>query len=300
MSITAPADKRFKRAHLRPARQHAGRASWRWRLARWAVVVMIAGAAGYRLTTLAADAGVLRVSHIVIQGNRRLSNGEVLALLDGLRGESILTADLRQWRERLLSSPWVRDAALRRVLPSTVDVMVAEREPLGIGRFGSGLYLVDERGAIIDEYGPNYAEFDLPIIDGLAAPSTEGRLAIDSARADLAMRLLCAVRTRSLGRRISQVDVTDAQNAVVMLDGDPALIRLGVDHFSERLQSYVDLAPALRERVSEIDYVDLRFDERVYVRPAAPSAARSIGAVDGAAGPSSNRPPKGGRGSNVG
>ena len=38
--------------------------------------------------------------------------------------------------------------------------------------------------------------------------------------------------------------------------------------FLERLQSYVDLAPALRERVSEIDYVDLRFGERVYVRPA--------------------------------
>ena len=36
---------------------------------------------------------------------------------------------------------------------------------------------------------------------------------------------------------------------------------------SLEMQSYVDLAPALRDRVPEIDYVDLRFDERVYVRP---------------------------------
>ena len=35
----------------------------------------------------------------------------------------------------------------------------------------------------------------------------------------------------------------------------------------ERLQSYLDLLPALRERIPDIDYVDLRFDERVYVRP---------------------------------
>ena len=35
----------------------------------------------------------------------------------------------------------------------------------------------------------------------------------------------------------------------------------------ERVQSYIDLTPALRERIPEIDYVDLRFDERVYVRP---------------------------------
>ena len=40
---------------------------------------------------------------------------------------------------------------------------------MGIGRIGDGLYLIDQRGAIIDEFGPNYAEFDLPIIDGLAA-----------------------------------------------------------------------------------------------------------------------------------
>jgi len=87
---------------------------------------------------------------------------------------------------------------------------------------------------------------------------------------------------------------------VVILDGDPAWIRLGDDHFFERLQSYLDLAPALRERVPKIDYVDLRFDERVYVRPAAPPSDRRSGGVDGASGPSSTRPPKGGRGSNSG
>ena len=42
----------------------------------------------------------------------------------------------------------------------------------------------------------------------------------------------------------------------------------GNERFVERLQSYYELAPALRERVPDIDYVDLRFDERVYVRPA--------------------------------
>ncbi len=30
---------------------------------------------------------------------------------------------------------------------------------------------------------------------------------------------------------------------------------------------YLDLAPTLRERVTEIDYIDMRFDDRIYVRP---------------------------------
>ena len=134
------------------------------------------------------------------------------------------------------------------------------------------LYLVDDRGTVIDEYGPIYGDLDLPIIDGLSSDPREETT--DVYRAMLARRLLEALRARRMAGQISQIDVSDARNAVVLLQGDPTLIRLGSERFVERLQSYFELAPALRERVPEIDYVDLRFDERVYVRPAKKSAAR--------------------------
>jgi cell division septal protein FtsQ len=95
---------------------------------------------------------------------------------------------------------------------------------------------------------------------------------VDETRAALAARLLSSVAPYpDLARRISQIDVRDAHDAVVMLEGDGALIHVGDERFAERLQAYLELAPTLRARVPEIDYVDLRFDERVYVRPAATS-----------------------------
>jgi cell division septal protein FtsQ len=139
---------------------------------------------------------------------------------------------------------------------------------MGIGRIGDALYLIDQRGAIIDEFGPNYADFDLPIIDGLSAGPHAGGALIDDARAALAAKLLASVRDHpGLARRVSQIDVSDLRDVVVILKGDTAMVRIGVDQFAERLQSYIDLSPALREKVPDIDYVDLRFDERVYVRP---------------------------------
>ena len=68
-------------------------------------------------------------------------------------------------------------------------------------------------------------------------------------------------------KQVSQIDVANLHDAVVILDGDPALLHVGESDFAARLQQYLDLAPALRERVTAIDYVDLRFDERMYVRP---------------------------------
>ena len=271
MPVSAPSDKRFRRAHVTPARKTRliSRPSW-WGVARLSVLLALVMYGGYRAIELVLNAEALTITRINVSGNSRLSRGEVVALLDGVRGTNMLTVDLDAWRKKLLSSPWVADAAIRRVFPGTVSVVVSERQPMGIGRINDQLYLIDDRGGIIDEFGPNYAEFDLPVIDGLAAPPSDNGPLVDEPRAMLASRVLAALQLRpDLAKRISQIDVSDVRDAVLLLKNDTALVRVGSEQFAERLQSYLDLAPTLHERIAAIDYVDLRFDERVYVRPVA-------------------------------
>jgi cell division protein FtsQ len=273
MSVKAPSEKNFRRARVKPAKRKGGRAWISWRGTRAVVCAVLVIYAGYRAIDLVASASSLQVRRITVRGNVRLSAGEVQALVDGLRGTNILTADLAAYRRRLLASPWVADVALRRVLPSTVEVFVSERRPIGLSRLGNQLYLVDRQGMVIDEFGPKYSEFDVPIIDGLVRAGSAGEPALDPRRAELAARVIDAVADRTdLARRLSQIDVGDLHDVVVLLEGDAALVHLGEERFLERLQSYVDLAPVLRERVPDIDYVDLRFDSRVYVRPVAGKA----------------------------
>jgi cell division protein FtsQ len=278
MAVSAPNDRRFRRAHVSPARKR----SWRAFSRRGAAIAMVTAAvavfAAYRAVDLVMSAEALTVTRITVSGNTRLTYGEVEALLDGLSGRNMLLVSLDEWRQRVLTSPWVEDAALRRVLPGTVNVVIVEREPMGIGRIAGGLYLLDQHGGIIDDYGPHHANYDLPIIDGLAparrpVPSgVEGSAGdqplVDEGRAALASRVISSLQSRpELAGRVSQIDVSDPRDAVVILKNDTALVRIGDDQFAERLQSYLDLVAALREKVPQIDYVDLRFGERVYVRP---------------------------------
>jgi cell division protein FtsQ len=266
MSVAAPSDKRFRRAHVKPSRKRS-RQRRSWRLLRAAVVGVLSAYAIYRAGALLNQSSLLRVSHITVRDNGRLSTEDVIALVDGLKGRNILTLDLIAWRRRLLTSSWIEDAALRRILPSTVEVTIVERRPLGISRIGDRLYLVDSAGVVIDEYGPTYREIDLPIIRGLVSPGGSQDFAVNVERAELAARVLSSLSRRDIADRISEVDVTDPYNAAVILEGDPAVIKLGREDFLGRLQSYLELSAALRERVPDIDYVDLRFDQRVYVRP---------------------------------
>lgn len=269
MSMVAPpADRRFRRAQLRPARRVKAHVRRAFRVARTLGSVLLVLYGAWRGMELIAGAPMLRVAKVSVHGNQRLSTGEVLALVDGLAGRHIIGISLDEWRARLLGSSWVQDVALRRVLPGTVEIEVRERRPMAIGRIDSRLYLVDRTGVVIDEYGPQYADIDLPIVDGLVGASMVGRPIVDERRAELAGRLLGALAgRREIAARVSQIDVSDRRNAVVLLEGDTALLRLGDRDFIERIQSYMELASSLRERVEDIDYVDLRFDERVYVRP---------------------------------
>jgi cell division protein FtsQ len=250
---------------------------------RHVVAVVLPLLAAHQLAETVLTTGALAVRHVSIDGNTRVSRGEILTVLDGLQGTNILTLDIEAWRARLKRSPWVADATVRRIFPATVRVVLEEREPIGLGRIGEQVFLVDRTGTIIDEFGPGYATLDLPVIDGLAAGAHGGTTLVDPSRAALVWCLLQALaRSPHLAERVSQIDVTDVRDAAVILEGDPAVLRLGHERFGERLQLYVDAADTLRSRVEDIDYVDLRFGEHVYVRPR-PRGTRSPLAQEGPA-----------------
>jgi len=264
--VAVSADRRFHRAHVKPARR---RSIWRTvavALVKYTAVLAIGFAVASRGATFMSTSPLLQIRQIEPTGNHRLSSAAIRTVLADLHGENILFADLDHWRTKLMENAWVREASFKRSLPSSVEVVVQERAPIAVGRMGGRLYLVDERGVRIDEYGPQYGNLDLPIVDGFGSDARNQKT--DDAQGALAARLVMSLRQNpAIAARLSQVDVSDVHNASILLNDDPAELRVGEDHFLERVESYLSLSEALHQRVAEIDYVDLRFDGRVYVRP---------------------------------
>lgn len=260
------ADKRFRRPDVRPAKRR--RFSQRlWRLLCLGVILAVLVTGGVLASSRVVDARLMAVDRVVVQGNQRVSVQEIFALVGDVRGQSLLLVDLEQVRARLLDSPWVASVAVRRVLPSTIDVRLVEREPVAIARLGQQLYLVDGTGVIIDEYGPQHADFDLPIADGMAVTLESGGSGIDPARAQLVARFLSALAARpELRRSISQIDVSVGGNVAVLLNDDPTLLHLGDEQFVDRLRTYLEIRPTLMERMDDIESVDLRYGANVIAR----------------------------------
>jgi len=270
--VAVPSDRRFRRGELRPGRpsRFGPRVG---RLLRWGLVIGLAALAVSWATRHVIASPWTNVRTISVQGNSYLTRGEVDALVEGLLDQKIFDVNLEEYRRRVMDSPWVADVTVRRILPSTIELRIVERVPLAIARLGQQLYLVDRTGVIIDEFGPQYS-FDLPIVDGLVAPPSDHRPLVDAERVALLESFLKALDARQdLRGRLSQIDVRAPHNLVAMFDDDTAWLHLGESHFVERLVAYLELAPTLRNRFTAVDYVDLRFGDRVFVRSKGQTAA---------------------------
>ena len=73
------------------------------------------------------------------------------------------------------------------------------------------------------------------------------------------------VRTRNQTRRADGSYVKFDRNAVVLIDGERAELRLGDRQFLQRLQKYEELAPQLRDN-PPLEYYELRFGENNWVK----------------------------------
>ena len=246
-----------------------GARSWRARLwtgLRVGTLALVLIGSGWYVQDVMTSGEAFAVVRLRAIGNSRLSEGEIEGLLDGLKGRNIVTTALEPWRQRLLSSPWVREASLRRALPGTIEVRITERVPMAVARSGDTLLLIDEQGAVVDEFGPRYRSLDLPIVEGLMERAGKPAAA-DETRVAILAEALASLSDAGLLTRVSQLDVSNARNVGVMLMDDPTVLHLGHEAFGDRVRAYLDMKDRLVRMVEQVESVDLRFGNRVYVRP---------------------------------
>jgi len=202
----------------------------------------------------AADAG-LRVDEIFVTGRSQTPRDDLLAALRLDRGTPIFAFDPEAARERVEKLPWVRRAAVERMLPDTVLLHIEERKPLALWQNKGEFHLIDEDGSVILRTGLERFS-DLPIVVGPDAPAhAKALLETLQAEPELMDRVRAAVRVS--GRRWNLVLENGID--VQLPEDDPrgAWLRLAEYERQHRVL----------ER--DVEALDLRLPDRLIVRKAA-------------------------------
>ncbi|EKF20808.1 cell division protein FtsQ/DivIB [Nitratireductor pacificus] len=108
------------------------------------------------------------IAQVHVSGNRETSEIDVLQEV-GLDGWTALMGfDAEDARGRIAGLPWVESAAVRKVYPATLEVVITEKTPFAIWQQGNQLSLIEKDGSVIAPFaGGRYAA--LPMVIGMGA-----------------------------------------------------------------------------------------------------------------------------------
>lgn len=257
-------------------------------LRHFAVALVLVGAPAAALWW-SATSPRFDLAQVEVETARRVNREWVEERLAHLPGRNLVWMSMRSVERSLGDHPWIAGVEVSKSLPDRLRVAVVERQPVAILVAGGERSYVERTGRVI-----------APVGAGLAPPGEAGRAGEYLVLRELRLlpdREAALGRALEATRALSRVDHRAAQEwgaalAEVEVLGEedfrlrtaglrfPLLVEAGT--VERRVGALVARMPELLARVPEPGEVDLRFENRIIVRPGVASdTAAGPGPDDG-------------------
>lgn len=191
-----------------------------------------------------------------------VSRSDIERAVEPMLASGLVRVDLDALRRAALDVPGVREVAVRRVGPDSLEIWVVER--VAVARWGNGGYLEIDGTHFAPPAGGASAEA-LPVLSG---PEGRHRRVLD-------LHIALARALEPLGMRIDATELTPRGVLHATLGGGPRLVMrpAAVDRdFGTRARA---LATVMAGRLHDVERVDFRYPSGFAVRMKAHAAGGS-------------------------
>lgn len=198
------------------------------------------------------------VRRVTFIGNKHLTADELRVISGIRRNANLITLSGKKVSEKLLESPWIRSVSVRKEFPDTLSVTVSEVVPFALLDVNGRLFIINEKGELLEELKGNTIPF-LPIITGDPSRESEGL--------SEALTLAKAMNDMGLSSERDQIEIvlSKPQELTSVIDG--MAVKIGAGEYREKLERLIELEEDIQRRKITVDYIDLRFANRVVVKP---------------------------------
>jgi cell division protein FtsQ len=198
------------------------------------------------------------IKHIAFTGNRHLTDDELRTLAGVRLNESLLMISGKQIGRQLFRSPWVRSVSLMRELPDTLAITIKEAEPFALLDKNGHLFLIDEKGNLLEELKGDAVPF-LPVIIGDPFKEKEGF--------SQALNLVSLMNHKGLLSERDNIGIMAHNANELSVTIDDILVKIGAGGYEEKLDRLSQLEENIKRMGISVDYIDLRFLNKAIVKP---------------------------------
>ncbi len=206
-------------------------------------------------------------SNVLVAGCFRTTPSEVVDWMKVGPQANALWASVKELRAQIEKHPWVQRATVRRRWPRRLEISVTEHKPAAL-LWLDAFYLIDWEGNVFTKV--EQADYhDLPVITGLAKESVLSNSPASGTLARQALLLLNTIDNHGLLSlsQVSELHTDSDFGLTVMLTNDAIQIKFGFAPFGKKVDRLVAVREDLGKKKIDCEWIDLRFDERVYVLP---------------------------------
>ena len=209
------------------------------------------------------------IDNIEIDGAKRLSRSLLLQQSKLIPGVSLLAVRPGQVERALMAHPWIARAEVSRKWPNSLHLTIQERDPVALVQIGEELLYMDRQGMIFKPLSPGDPH-NFPVITGLTPDQFKhpaGELPEVVAQAFQLMDLLKTTSPPLNLENISEIHVDLERGFTLYANGMGVALDIGLENYSEKLQKFVQLWPALVQRglVARVGRINLTYPRRVLV-----------------------------------
>lgn len=203
-------------------------------------------------------------SWLTVDGVETRDESEVAAVFEPDNGQSLASVDVSERREQLLAIQWVKQARVSKIWPNAVRVAVRERAPVALVPLAGGeaVRMIDADGVLL-EYRSTGSD-GLPVMTGIDA---EMDLRARQDRVKLFMAVMDACSVQRFSERVSEINVADLENALVLAKHEGRLVKLemGNEHLRHRVEMFLNGVDSWQSALGPLKSVNLRLEGQIPV-----------------------------------
>ena len=203
-------------------------------------------------------------SWLTVDGVETRDESEVAAVFEPDNGQSLASVDVSKRRQQLLAIQWIKEARVSKIWPNTVRVDVRERAPVALVPMAGGeaVRMIDADGVLL-EYRSTGND-SLPVMTGIDA---EMDLRARQDRVKLFMAVMDACSVQRFSERVSEINVADLENALVLAKHEGRLVKLemGNDHLRHRVEIFLSGVDSWQSALGPLKSVNLRLEGQIPV-----------------------------------
>jgi cell division protein FtsQ len=221
------------------------------------VVAAVIAAVGWTWRHTHSDAR-FALKTIEVSGALHTPRAAIDSITRAYVGGNLFKLDIANVQNDLGKLGWISRVEAEKKLPDTLRVRIVERTPVALLQSGGRLQYVDESGAAFAELSPSVGDGDLPLITNASGAELARCIA-----------LLRALRAHDAGvyARISEVRPV-APDAFALYDRQlNTVVYAGAHDLSSKWRELYAIAQSERLDRGAIAYADLRFADRIVIKP---------------------------------